>query len=155
MSIQLLWFSDLRSDLGYADHCTFINLFIIASCQCYLFSLFVMLWIKLYVRYKLLVVFMPSVLWHCWLGIRKSIWPVKIEQWGVGVVICLQRGADCLRMVQLMPLHPKTSSSCASFKSRLALPFWYRLTQVVFEKRLLNGCGGSLSCLRLKRASGL
>jgi len=26
------------------------------------------------------------------------------ERWGVGVVICLQRGADCLHMVQLMPL---------------------------------------------------
>ena len=24
------------------------------------------------------------------------------------VVICLERGADCLHMVQLMPLHPKT-----------------------------------------------
>ena len=60
--------------------------------------------------------------------------------WGVGVVICLQRGADCLNMVQLMPLHPKTPSSLASFKSRLALPFWYRLTQVVLEKRPLNGC---------------
>ena len=23
------------------------------------------------------VVFLPSVLWHCWLGIRKSIWPIK------------------------------------------------------------------------------
>jgi len=21
--------------------------------------------------------YLPSVLWHCWLGIRKSIWPVK------------------------------------------------------------------------------
>jgi len=29
---------------------------------------------------------------------------VKIERWGVGVVICLEQGADCLHMVQLMPL---------------------------------------------------
>ena len=48
----------------------------------------------------------------------------KIEWWAVGVVICLERGADCLHMVQLMPLHPKTPSSLASFKSRLVLPFW-------------------------------
>jgi len=33
----------------------------------------------------------------------------------------------------------KTPSSLASFKSRLVLPFWYRLTQVVLEKRPLNG----------------
>ena len=75
-----------------------------------------------------------------WLDVRKSIRPVKIEWWGVGVVVCLERGADCLHMVQLMPLHPLTPSSLASFKSILVLPFWYRLTQVVLEKRLLNGC---------------
>ena len=87
---------------------------------------------------------MPSVLWHCWLGIRKSIQSVKIECWGVGVVICLERGADCLHMLQLMPLHPITASSLASFKSRLVLPFWYWLTQVVQEKRPLNGCSSVL-----------
>jgi len=31
------------------------------------------------------------------------------------VVICLEQGADCLHTVQLMPLHPKTPSSLASF----------------------------------------
>ena len=46
----------------------------------------------------------PSVLWLCWQGVRKSIRSVKIEWWGVGVVVCLERGADCLHMVQLMPL---------------------------------------------------
>ena len=35
--------------------------------------------------------------------------------------------------------HHKIQSSLASFKSRLILPFWYRFTQVVLEKRLLNG----------------
>jgi len=30
--------------------------------------------------------------------------------------------------------------SLASFKSRLVLPFWYRLSKVVLEKGLLNGC---------------
>jgi len=33
---------------------------------------------------------------------------------GVGVVICLEGGADCLNMVQLMPVHPKTMSSLVS-----------------------------------------
>ena len=45
------------------------------------------------------------------------------------MVICLERGTDCLHMVQLMPLHPETPSSLASFKSRLVLPFWYQLTK--------------------------
>jgi len=51
------------------------------------------------------------------------------------VVICLERGAD-LHMALLMPL---PSLSLAPVKSRLVLPFWYRLTQVVLEKRPLNG----------------
>ena len=32
------------------------------------------------------------------------------------------------------------SLSLASVKSRLVLPFWYRLTQVVLDKGPLNGC---------------
>ena len=50
------------------------------------------------------------------------------------MVICLEQAADCLHMVQLMPLHPKTPSSLASFISRLVLPFWYQLSQVVLER---------------------
>ena len=48
----------------------------------------------------------PSMLWRCWLVGRKGIRPVKTEWWGTGVVICLQRGANDLHMVQLMPLPP-------------------------------------------------
>ena len=56
------------------------------------------------------------------------------------MVISLERGADCLHMVQLMLLHPQTPSSLASSKSRLVLPFRYWFTQAVLEKRPLNGC---------------
>jgi len=49
---------------------------------------------------------LPSVLWHCWLGVRKSIWPVKIEWRGADVVVCLERGANDLHVIQLMPLPP-------------------------------------------------
>jgi len=49
---------------------------------------------------------------------------------------CLERGADSLHMVQLMPLYPQTPLSLVSFKSRLVLPSWYWDTQVVLEKRL-------------------
>jgi len=46
----------------------------------------------------------PSVLWRCWLGVRKSIQPVKTVWWGTGMVICLEQGSNDLRMIQLMPL---------------------------------------------------
>jgi len=45
------------------------------------------------------------------LGGRNGIRPVKKQWWGVGVVICLERGAD-LHMAQVMPL-PLTVS-CSS-----------------------------------------
>jgi len=61
------------------------------------------------------------------------------------VIICLEQGADSLHMVQLMPLHPEALSSLALFESRLVLPFWYQLTQVVLEKRPLNWCNSSSS----------
>ena len=59
----------------------------------------------------------------------------KLEWCGAGMVICLEQGAD-LHMAQLMAL----SLSLASLKSRLVLPFWYRLIWVVPEKGPLNGC---------------
>ena len=72
------------------------------------------LWQLLLNEYNVCVVGLisPSVLWRCWLGGRKGIRPVKkLEWWGAGAVICLERGAD-LRMAQLMSL-PLTVS-CSS-----------------------------------------
>ena len=46
---------------------------------------------------------MPSVLWHCWLGGKKGIQPVKNWAVGAGMVICLEWGAD-LHMAQQKPL---------------------------------------------------
>ena len=66
------------------------------------------------------------------------------------MVICLERGVDCLHMVQLMPMPSQTPSSLLSFKSRLVLPFWYWLTQVVLEKRSLNGCSVIVVVVALK-----
>ena len=62
----------------------------------------------------------------------------KTEWWAVGVVVCLEWGAD-LHTAQLMPL-PLIVSCFSKLKSRLVLPFWYRLTRVVPEKGPLNGC---------------
>jgi len=56
----------------------------------------------------------------------------KTEWLDAGVVICLERGAD-LHVAQLSHCR---SLSLASVKSRLVLPFWYRLTWVVPEKGL-------------------
>jgi len=55
---------------------------------------------------NIIALILPSVLWRCWLGSTKGIWPVITEWWGTGVVICLDRGANDLHMVQLMPLPP-------------------------------------------------
>jgi len=41
-----------------------------------------------------------------YLGLRKSVWPIKIEWWGAGVVICLEKGANYLHTVWLMSLPP-------------------------------------------------
>ena len=54
------------------------------------------------------------------------------------MVICLEQGAD-LHIALPSRCHCH-SLSLASVKSRLVLPFWYRLTWVVLEKRPLNGC---------------
>jgi len=67
------------------------------------------------------------------------------------MVICLERGAD-LRMAQLMPL--QLTVSCFS-KIQIGLPFWYRLTQVVPEKKAVKRvcvCDSENSCLEQKNA---
>jgi len=65
---------------------------------------------QLFIAY--VVEILPSVLWRCWLGGRKGIWPVKkTERWGAGVVICLEQGAD-LHRAQLIP--PPLTVSCFS-----------------------------------------
>ena len=95
-----------------------------------------------YLGYNYLFVFsvfsllMPSVLWHCWLGSRKGIRPVKNWVWGAGMVICLERGAD-LHMAQLMRL-PLTVS-CFS-KIQTGFTFLVPAHPGSPDKGLLNGC---------------
>ena len=86
--------------------------------------------------YYLQCFLLPSVLWHCWLGGRKGIQPVK--NWVVGFWHGYLSAARCRRIwPSWCHCH---SLSLASVKSRLVLPFWYRLTRVVPEKGPLNGC---------------
>jgi len=60
-----------------------------------------------------------------------------LQWWGTGMAICLAPGANDLYMVQLIPL-PTPIISCSS-KIQNGLPFRCRPTQVVVEKRPLNG----------------
>ena len=71
---------------------------------------------------------LPSVLWHCWLGVRKGIRPVKIWLLRCWHGYLLEQSANSLHMVQLMPLPPH--HVCFS-KIQNGLSFWYRLTWVV------------------------
>ena len=64
------------------------------------------------------------------------------------MVISLERCAD-LHMAQLMPL---PLMSLASVKSRLVLPFWYRLTWVVPDKGPLNVCVNVCVCVICRMA---
>ena len=78
----------------------------------------------------------PSVLWHCWLGGKKGIRPVKNEWWGVGMVVCLEQGAD-LHMAQLMPL-PLTVSCFR--KIQIGFAFLVLADLGSPGKGPLNGC---------------
>jgi len=79
---------------------------------------------------------LPSVLWRCLLGGKKSIRSVKTEWWGAGVVICLEWGADLL-MAQLMLL-PLTVSCF----SEIQIGFTFLVPTHLGSpgKEPLNGC---------------
>jgi len=80
---------------------------------------------------------LPSVLWRCWLGDRKGIRPVK--KLSCGVLEWLSVWSEMQTCIRPSWCHCH-SLSLASVKSRLVLPFWYRLTRIVLEKGPLNGC---------------
>jgi len=79
----------------------------------------------------------PSVLWCCCLGGRKGIRPVKKLTGGVLVWLSLWNDVQICIWPSWCHCH---SLSLALVKSRLVLPFWYRLTRVVPDKGPLNGC---------------
>jgi len=90
--------------------------------------------------------FMPLVLWHCWLGVRNSIRPIKIEWWGVGVVICLEQGADFFACGPAdATATPKPHHLLPRLNPDWFLPFCYWLIQAVLEKRPSNGSSSSNS----------
>jgi len=86
---------------------------------------------KLYMCFVTLLYNVPSVLWRCWLGGRKGIRPVK--KLSCGVLAWLSVWSEVQTCIRPSWCHCH-SPSLASVKSRLVLPFWYWLTQVVLEK---------------------
>jgi len=70
---------------------------------------------------------------HCSLDVRKNIWPIKLEWWGVGMIICLKQSADCLSLSSENPI-----ISCLIIMQNgfSFLSFCCRFTLVVLEKRL-------------------
>ena len=73
--------------------------------------------------------------WRCWLGGSKGIRPVKKLSGEVLAWLSVWSEVQTCITAQLMPL-PLT----VSVKSRLVLPFCYRLTRVVPDKGPLNVC---------------
>ena len=84
-----------------------------------------------YVYYYYHYYYTPSVLWHCWLGGRKGIRPVKKLSSGVLAWLSVWSEVQTCMWPSWCHCH---SLSLASVKSRLVLPFWYQLTRVVPEK---------------------
>jgi len=85
----------------------------------------------------LFLVISPSVLWRCCLGGRKSILCVK--KLSGGVLLWLSVWSEVQTCIWPSWCHCH-SLSLVSLKSRLILPSCYRLSRVVLDKWLLNGC---------------
>ena len=90
-----------------------------------------------YSVYFLFIPSVPSVLWRCWLGGRKG--NPACEKLSGGVLAWLSAWSEVQTCIWPSWCHCH-SLSVASVKSRLVLPFWYRLTWVFPEKGPLNGC---------------
>ena len=75
------------------------------------------------------VIFFPSVLWHCWLGDRKGIWPVK--NWMFGLLVVMIWLELCTTYSSSSPVDTTTSTILCFNK--------HRLTQVHLENGRENG----------------
>ena len=56
------------------------------------------------------------------------------------MVICLQRGADCLHMVQLMSLHPKLHHLLPRFNPDWCYLIGTSLCRFLWKRGHINGC---------------
>jgi len=90
-----------------------------------------------------LFIYIPSVLWRCWLGGRKGIRLVK--NWVVGCWRGYLSEARC--RLACGPVDT-TATHCLllQWNPDWFLPFWYWLTRVVPEEGPLNGCVCVCAC---------
>ena len=85
-----------------------------------------------FIKDQSVVVFVPSVLWRCWLGGRKGIRPVKTEWWGAGVDISLELSADLhMALWMLLPL-------TVSYFSKIQIGFTFLVPAHLGSKGPLN-----------------
>ena len=96
------------------------------------------------------IAIIPSLLWCCWLDSRKGIRPVK--KLSGGVLAWLSVWSEMQTCIRPSWCHCH-SLSLAPVKSRLVLPFWYRLTRVVPDKGSLNVCVCSMAITALAGTS--
>ena len=85
-----------------------------------------------------------SVLWHCWLGYRKGICPVK--RW---VLVCcwwFQWSFVCF-IAPVVTITSNPPSSLAPIKPRMET-FWYQLTEWPLERRqrYIDICADAMRC---------
>ena len=76
-----------------------------------------------------------------WKLILLTIWGVYLFRLSDDMLVWLSVWSELqifLHLVQLKPL-PSLNPIISCLIVRLVLPFWYRITQVVLKKRLLNG----------------
>jgi len=120
-----------------------LRLLIAVNCHCYGYSVIVIFFLC---DLTFLLTFMPSVLWHCWLDIGKSIWHVKklsvdmivrLFVWSEVQVVCIWSSwCHCI---------PKPHNLLPHLN-----PDWFYLSGTGFlEKRLLSGCSSSSSVILL------
>ena len=89
--------------------------------------------------------YFPSVLWHCWLGDRKDIRPVK--RW---VLVCWWWRLDWSFAHLVAPVVNTTSTILAPVKFTM-VSFWYQLIGLSWKKTTR---WGSLSCLNTTEKLG-
>jgi len=115
---KFIFINTQLSNIVMLDTCISLCVYECSCCICVnvcICELVLILVLGIFIFFLISVNLFRSVLRHFWLGIGRSIQPVDISVRDAGVVICLEQGADDLRMVKL----PWPPILLASLKSRM------------------------------------